>query len=79
MAGSVVTELDAGAAALMARERAYAADEKADCAGLLLAEALLTGVGDVGLLMHEFRLARAAAHYSWCVYSETLEVERASA
>lgn len=59
------------------REVAYAADEKADCAGLLLAEAILTGVGDVAQLLLEFRRARASAHLAWCVYSEALDVQRA--
>lgn len=60
-----------------AREVAYAADEKADCAGLLLAEAILTGMGDIPQLLLEFRQSRAAAHYAWCVYSEALDQARA--
>jgi hypothetical protein len=59
-----------------ARKRAYAADEKADAAGLLLAEALVTGVGDIQQLMVEFRRARADAHYAWCAYSEQLDEAR---
>lgn len=58
------------------RERAYLADDKADSAGLLLAEALLSGVGDVGQLLRDFAKARQAAHDAWCAYSDALDAAR---
>jgi hypothetical protein len=56
-----------------AQARAYAADEVADAAGLLLAESLVTGIGHLDQLLRDFRTARAAATYAWCVYSDALD------
>lgn len=63
------------AAVDLSREMAYAADENADAAGLMLADAVAFGRGDVLPLAREYTRARAEANYAWCVYSERLETD----
>lgn len=55
-----------------AEARAHAADEVADCAGLLLADAVLDGSADVQLLARKYRHAKAEATWCWAVYSDAL-------
>lgn len=55
-----------------AEARAHAADEVADCAGLMLADAVLDGSSDVGLLGRKYRHAKAEATWCWAVYADAL-------
>lgn len=55
-----------------AEARAHAADEVADCAGLLLADAVLDGGADIELLRRNYRTAKADATWCWAVYADAL-------
>lgn len=53
-----------------AEAAAHAADEVADCAGLLLADSVLDQTGETRLLALKYRAARMEAGYRWAAYED---------
>lgn len=67
------------AAVKAAEAAAHAADEVADCAGLLVADALLDGSCEVELLARNYRQAKAEATWRWAVYVDAVAQRTVSA
>lgn len=62
-----------------AEAAAHAADEVADCAGLLLADSVLDHCGETRLLALKYRAARMEAGYRWAAFEDVRAQHNAGA